>query len=150
MAKIFETNEEISELILNKFDETGLGGMGINLRILSVSKQKDILKLSRTSATTAFLTHDDLQITVYEAALERLPKDMQERLVETVLSNVWYDGEKDRLMIETNPFVQIFQMRKKYPNIVDDLEIAFNAIKQIDEEEKERKEAEKASKKTKK
>lgn len=147
MAKIFETSEDIVELINDKFEDTGLAAIGINLKVLSVSKQKEVLKIARTSATTAFLTHKDLQLTVYEAAFDRLPLEVQERLVETVLSNVWFDSEKDKLNIETNPFVQIFQMRKKYPNIVDDLETSFLVIKQIEDEEKERKQAEKEAKK---
>lgn len=146
MAKIFETNEELVEMISDKFEDTGLAALGINLKVLSVSKQKEIVKLMRTSATTAFLTHKDLQMTVYEAAFDRLPRDVQERLIETVLSNVWFDSEKDKLNVETNPFVQIFQMRQKYPNIVDDLEVAHLTIQQLETEEKERKQAEKEAK----
>ncbi len=146
MAKIFETHEELAELIHNKFDETGLNALGINLKVLSTTKQKDMIKLSRTSATTAFLTHKDLQLIVFEEAFDRLPIDMQERLVETAFSNVWFDNEKDKLNVETNPFVQIFNMRKKYPNIIDDMETAHLTIKQLEDEEKERKAAEREAK----
>lgn len=149
MAKLFETTEDYVELIHDQFDKTGLGPMGINLKVLSISKQKELIKVSKTSATTAFLTHNDIQLTLYEEAFERLPKDMQIRLVETALSNVWYDSDKDKLNVETNPFIQIFNMRKKYPTIVDDLETAHLTIKQLEDEEKERKAAEKEDKKTK-
>lgn len=149
MAKLFDTSEEFLELIDRKYVETGLEQMGIKLMVLSTSKQKEILKIGKTSAATAYKTKDDLQLFVYEEALERLPKDMQERLIETCLSNVWYDSEKDRLMVETNPFVQIFNMRKKYSNIVDDIEASFLVIKQIEDEEKERKAAERENKKQK-
>lgn len=147
MAKIFETSEDIVEMINDKFEETGLAAIGINLKVLSVSKQKEILKIQKTSPTTAFLTKKDLQIMVYEPAFDRLSTEMQERLIETLLSNVWFDSEKDKLNIETNPFVQIFNMRKKYPNIVDYLEAAYLVIKQLEDEEKERKQAEKEAKK---
>lgn len=147
MAKIFETHEDLVEMVHNKFDETGLSAVGINLKVLSTTKQKDIIKLSRTSATTAFLTHKDIQMVIFEEAFDRLPVDMQERLIETALSNVWFDSEKDKLNVETNPFVQIFNMRKKYPSIVDDLETAHLAIKQLEDEEKEHKMAEKEAKK---
>ena len=150
MAKLFETTEDYAELIHNEFDKTGLGPMGINLKVLSISKQKELIKVSKTSATTAFLTHNDIQVTLFEEAFERLPKDMQIRLIETALSNVWYDSDKDKLNVETNPFVQIFNMRKKYPSIVDDMETAYLTIKQMEDEEKERKAAEKESKKAKK
>lgn len=147
MAKIFETSEDIVEMINDKFEETGLAAIGINLKVLSVSKQKEVLKIQKTSPTTAFLTKKDLQIMVYEPAFDRLSTEIQERLIETLLSNVWFDSEKDKLNIETNPFVQIFNMRKKYPNIVDYLEASFLVIKQLEDEEKERKQAEKEAKK---
>ena len=148
MAKIFETSEDIAQMIYDKFDETGLGSMGITIKVLSTTKQKDILKVSKTSPTTAFMTHKDIQVMVFEEALDRLPHDMQERLVETVLSNVWFDSDKDKLNVESNPFIQIFNMRKKYPCIVDDLETSYLTIKQLEDEEKEKKQAEKEAKKS--
>lgn len=150
MAKIFETSEDIAQLIYDKFDETGLGSMGITIKVLSTTKQKDIMKVSKTSATTAFMTHKDIQVMVFEEALDRLPKDMQNRLVETILSNVWFDSERDKLNVESNPYIQIFNMRKKYPTIVDDIEASYLVIKQLEDEEKERKAAEKEAKKAKK
>lgn len=147
MAKLFETSEEFVDLIHEKFSDTGLDTIGINLKVLSISKQREMVKVSKTSATTAFLTHKDLQITLYEEAFEKLPKDAQERLIETALSNVWYDNDKDKLNVESNPLVQIFSMRKKYPHIVDDLEAAHLTIQQMEDEEKERKAAEKEAKK---
>lgn len=147
MAKLFETSEEFVELIHQKFNESGLSSYGINLKVLSITKQKEIIKISRTSATTAFLTKKDIQITLFEEPFDRLPKDMQERLIETTLSNVWYDTEKDKLMVENNPFVQLFSMRKKYPTILDDFETAHLTIQQLEDEEKERKAAEKELKK---
>ena len=150
MAKIFETNEDLLNLFMSKYDETGLLALGINLKVLSTTKQKEMIKVSRTSATTAFLTHQDLQVVVFEEAFERLPIDMQERLIETSLSNVWFDSEKDKLNVETNPFVQIFNMRKKYPNIVDDIEAAYLTIKQMEDEEKEQKAAAREAKRAEK
>ena len=147
MAKLFETNEELVDLIHRKFEETGLGAMGVKLKVLSITKQKEIIKISKTSATTAFLTHKDIQITVFEEPFERLSIDMKERIIETALSNVWYDSEKDKLNVETNPFVQLYSMRKKYPMILDDFETAHLTIQQLEEEEKERKAAEKEAKK---
>lgn len=153
MAKFFETSEEFVELIEEQFSKTGLDTLGINLKVVSITKAKDILKVSRTSAVTNFLTQGetDILITIYEQAFDRLPKDVQEMLVEMVLSNVSYDTEKDKLNIETSPYVQIFNMRKKYGEIIlNNLEMAYLTIQQIEDEEKERKEQEKEAKKNKK
>lgn len=149
MAKIFETSEEFQELINEEFNASGLKTM-INLKVLSISKQKEIIKVMKTSPTTAFQTHNDVLITLFEEALERLPKDVQHRLVETALSSIWYDSDKDKLNVESNPLIQVFNMRKKYPTIVDDLEAAYLAIKQLEDEEKERKAAEREAKKARK
>ena len=56
MKKIFETSGDIQELAQDKFEDTNLAQIGINLKILSVTKAKQILKISRVSATTQFLT----------------------------------------------------------------------------------------------
>ena len=153
MAKFFETSEEFVELIEEQFSKTGLDTLGINLKVVSITKAKDMLKVSRTSAVTNFLTQGetDILVTIYEQAFDRLPKDVQEMLVEMTLSNVSYDTEKDKLNIETNPYVQIFNMRKKYGEVIlNNLEMAYLTIQQIEDEEKERKEQEKEAKKNKK
>ena len=56
MAKIFETSADISELAHKKFEETGLQQMGVTLKVMSLTKAKDVLKVSRANATTEFLT----------------------------------------------------------------------------------------------
>lgn len=153
MSKFFETSDEYVELIENQFSKTNLDTMGINLKVLSTTKAKDVLKVSRTSAVTNYLTkgETDILVMVYEQAFDRLTPDVQNMWAEMVLSAVSYDTEKDKLNIDTNPFGPFFNMRRKYGDVAaDNLELAYLAIQQIEDEEKERKEAEKAAKKTKK
>ena len=153
MAKFFETSDEFVDLIEEQFSKTGLDTLGINLKVVSITKAKEMLKASRTSAVTNFLTQGetDILVTIYEQAFDRLPKDVQEMLVEMTLSNVSYDTEKDKLNIETNPYVQIFNMRKKYGEVIlNNLEMAHLTIQQIEDEEKERKQQENEAKKNKK
>lgn len=153
MAKLFDTSEEFIELIDNKYSETGLDTMGINLKVISTTKAKDVLKVKKTSAETSFLTKergDSIVIILYEEAFDRLPKNVQELLVEMTLSNVSYNTEKDRLNIENNPYIQLFNMRKKYGDtFMDSVELSYLTIQQIEEEEKARKEEEKLNKKNK-
>lgn len=149
MAKLFETSNDIKELIQNKFDETGLSNYGINLKILSITKNKNILKASRASATVQYLTNKDAILVVYEEALDKLSDDYKIKLIEGALSNIAYDTEKDRLNVESDIAKEMFRMRKKYDNYVDVMETSYLVMEQIEEEEKERKEAEKANKKKK-
>ena len=59
--------------------------------------------------------------------------------------------QEDKLNVDTNPFNQIFSMRRKYGNVIlDNLELASMLILQVEEEEKERKQAEREAKKAKK
>lgn len=67
------------------------------------------------------------------------------------LSNVSYDSEKDKIMVETNPFVQVFNMRRKYGEpFLNSLEYSYATIQQIEEENAEKKRQEKELKKGKK
>jgi hypothetical protein len=153
MAKIFKTCEDITNLIEEQFNETGLSGYGVSLKIMSVTKSKDIIKLTKASATTEYLVKKDglVQIFVFEEAFERLPIEAQKMLVEMVLSNVAYDTEKDKLMVDTNPYNMLFRLRKKYGEaIMNNLELASIVMTEIEEEEKARKEAEREAKKAKK
>lgn len=148
--KIFETSQDIQDLAQSKFEDTNLAQIGINLKILSVTKSKQILKISRASATTQFLTNKDIILTVYEEAFDRLSDDFKEKLMEGCFSSVSYDSEKDKLNVDGDFTKEIFRMRKKYPNYVDIAETSFLIIEEIEEEEKERKEAEKLERASKK
>lgn len=146
MAKIFETSQDIAELAQGKFDETALSDLGINLKILSTTKSKSILKVSRANATTQFLTNKDVILVIYEEAFDRLSDEFKNKLMEGAISNVSYDTEKDKLNVEGDIAKEMFRMRRKYENYVDVMETAYLVIQQIEDEEKERKEAEKQRK----
>ena len=140
--KMFETSNEIAELCATKWEDTDLDNV-INLKIISTPKAKTILKVQRANATTHFLTQKGTctyrPISFFKAIL-----------LEGILSNVSYDSEKDKMLVETDIAKEIFRMRRKFPNYVDILEEAYIVINQIEDEEQERKEAERLAKKDKK
>lgn len=146
--KLFETASDIVELANNKFEETSLPQMGINLKVISITKAKDILKAARANATTEFLTknRDVITLFVYEEAFERLTDEMKEKLMEGVLSNVSYDMEKDKLNVDNSKYGEFIRMRRKYADYGDVIETSVMVIEQIIEEEKQRKEEEKMRK----
>lgn len=154
MSKLFETSDEYVELIENQFAKTGLDTMGINMKVGSTPKAKTMLKVTRIPSVANFINENrntpDILVTVYEQAFDRLTPDIQNMLVEMILSTVYYDTEKDKLIIENDPYKPIFAMRRKYGEVIlDNLETAQLTIQQIEDEEKERKEAEKEAKKAK-
>lgn len=153
MAKIFTTSDDVVEVVDKQFKETGLEEYGITLKIMSVTKAKEVVKVSKASATTEFIAKKDgmVQMFIYEAAFDRLSDEGKNLLLEMALSNVSYDTDKDKIIVETNPFKQIFAMRAKYGNkIVDELELSNVIIDEIEEEEKQRKLEEKEAKKQRK
>ena len=146
MAKIFETSQDIAELAQEKFEDTGLAQMGINLKVLSVTKSKSVLKVSRANATTHFLTDKDVILVVYEEAFDRLSDEFKNKLMDGAISNISYDTEKDKLNVEGDIAKEMFRMRRKYENYVDAMETSYIVIEQIEDEEKRRKEEEKLKK----
>ena len=146
MAKFFETSQDIAELVQSKWEETGLAQMGIELKLISVTKAKNVLKASKAGATINYLTKKDAFPIIYEEAFDRLSDEYKEKIIEGALSNISYDTDKDKLNVETDIAKELFRMRRKYENYIDIMEASYLVINQIEEEEKERKEAEKAQK----
>ena len=146
MAKFFETSQDIAELVQSKWEDTGLAQMGIELKLISVTKAKNVLKASKAGATINYLTKKDAFLIIYEEAFDRLTDEYKEKIIEGALSNISYDTEKDKLNVEGDIAKELFRMRRKYENYVDIMEASYLVISQIEEEEKERKEAEKTQK----
>ncbi len=146
MAKLFKTSEDIADMAQMIFDKTSLPQMGIELKILSTTKAKSIVKVSKTNPTLQYLTNQDAILIVYEEAFDRLSDEYKERLMEGALSNISYDTEKDKLNVDGDIAKEMFRMRKKYDNYVDIMEASYIVIDTIEEEEKQKKEEEKARK----
>lgn len=146
MAKIFETAADIAELAQEKFEDTNLAQMGINLKVLSVTKSKNVLKISKAGAILHGLTGKDVILVVYEEAFDRLSDEFKNKLMEGAISNIVYDAEKDKLNVESDIAKEMFRMRRKYNNYVDVMEAAYLVIDEIEDEERRRKEEEKLRK----
>lgn len=153
MAKIFKSSEDVVELIENKFSDTGLEPYGINLKVISTIKSKDLMTVTKESAKTEFLSksNDLITITVYEALFDRLSDDCKLVLTEMYLSGISYDSEKDKITVDRNPINLILNMRRKYGDtILNYVEQVQLIMEEIIEEEKERKRQEREAKKAKK
>ena len=156
MAKLFKTSEDVFDFIMNEWENTNCSTIGVNLKIVSTPKSKQLLKLSKASATTEFLIREDDVITlvVYEEAWNRLDDLNKLLLIKGVFSTVSYDFDHEKLIIDNRPYADLFNMRHttdangeeyldKYDNA---LEIASLTISQIEDEERQKKEEEKEKK----
>ena len=144
--KFFETSEDIAELAQSKFEETGLPQMGIDLKVISVTKSKNVLKATKAGATIHYLTKKDAILVIYEEAFDRLTDEYKEKLMEGALSNISYDTERDKLNVEGDIAKEIFRMRRKFDNYTDIMEASYIVIEEIEDEESRRKEEEKLKK----
>ena len=108
MAKFFETSQDIAELVQSKWEETGLAQMGIELKLISVTKAKNVLKASKAGATINYLTKKDAFLIIYEEAFDRLSDEYKEKIIEGALSNISYDTDKDKLNVETDIAKELF------------------------------------------
>ena len=143
MAKFFESSDYVVDLVRDKFSDCGLEAYGLNLKVISTVKAKDVIQVAKASATTEFLTKEDQIITVivYEKAFEKLDDDGQALLVEGAISCISYDSEKDKILIDKSASALLHRMRHKYGNdVLDVFEAGDLAIKQIKKKKKEEKE----------
>ena len=145
--KLFETSKDIADLAQEKWENTGLAQMGIELKVISTPKAKSILKVQRANATTNYLTKKDVILIVFEEAFDRLTEEHKNLLMEGAISNISYDTDKDKLNVDSDFAREIFRMRRKYQNYVDVAEESYIVIETIEEEERQRKEAERLAKK---
>ena len=120
--------------------------MGVDLKIISITKARNVLKTSKAGATVNYLTKKDAILVIYEEAFDRLSDEYKEKLMEGAISNISYDSEKDKLNVENDIAKEIFRMRRKYPNYVDIMEASYIVIEEIEDEERRRKEEEKMRK----
>ena len=134
--KYFETDDSIQEQVKAMFASMGLAEVGIKLQIISTTKQKDVVRIAKTSEPTEFLTETDnaIQVFIYEGVFLELDSATQDFLLEFAFTPVWFDSDKNKVMIEKNPYQPLFNLRLKYGERADEmLEASYLAIKQYEE-----------------
>lgn len=156
MAKLFKTSDDIYEFITNEWSNTESSKIGVRLKVISTQKAKQILKLSKASATTEYLIReqDVLTLVVYEEAWDRLSEMNKILLLKGIFSVVSYDTEKERLIIDNRPYADLFNMRhtkdangNEYLDQYDNaLEACALLLQQIEDEQRQAKEEEKIRK----
>ena len=152
MAKLFKLSEETQNLIDNVASEFGLVNY-MNIKCFGIKKQKQVIKVKKASPTEEGMGNstDCVILVVAEEILESLSEEQQDILVRDALSQIFYDDEKDKIIV-TQPEVCITLggWQKWGEKLINAQETAILVRQQKEEEEKERKAAEKESKKKKK
>lgn len=151
MAKLGKVSEETQELFDKIIGELGYDNY-MNIEPISITKQKQLIKVARANATTEYKAKcpDSVFLYIYEAAFERLDERQKELLIRDALNGVNYDSEKDKIIIGCPQITVSVDGRAKWgDDLVNAAECAVHAMVQIEEEEKERKQAEREAKKAK-
>lgn len=150
MAKFFETAEDIVTLANNKLEDAGLATI-VSMKVMSTTKAREILKVKKGSPETNFIAKNraDICLIVFQEAFDRLDDTTKEKMIEGALSNVSYDYEKDKLLVDSSRYGEVIRMCNKYEDYVDIMEAGYLTIMQMEDEERERKAMEKEAKKKK-
>ena len=149
MAKLGAVSDDTRNLVDEILGKSGLANF-VNAEVMSISKQKQIVTVKRANATTEYLANkpDSICIYVYEEAFDRLDDNARFLIMEDALNTVYYDTEKDKIVITPQQISVTVGGRAKYGEpLINAVEAGVHAIAQIEEEERERKEQSKKSKK---
>ena len=152
MAKFGKVSEETQELVDKISNETGLIQF-IDFETVAVPKSKKVIDIKRCPPLGEHVAgkRDVVCVIVYEKAFERLTVEQQELLMRDAFNMVYFDSEKDKIIIGCPQIVVSCSGRAKWgEKLVDTAEVAVTVMQTILDEEKMEKEAAKAMKKAKK
>jgi hypothetical protein len=159
MAKtLSEASAEYVKLVEEAVSETGLDRMGVDFQVYNLLKTKnEVVRVQKANEIAEILTNrEDLVIVaIYEKAFDRVDDKTRRMWIESALTKVSYDTEKDKLVIGGEPAITVpLGMYHKYDKLAVDMaeleQLTLQQIRDEEEEEKERKKAEKKEKKQKK
>ena len=159
MAKLYETSEEIRNFIEDIIVKETTLDRFIEWHILSNDKQKELIKVAKSSAVTEYFAkmRDSIIIYVNEEVFDRMKPDnvndvdYRKLVIEDVLSTVEIlenenTGTLKIQIAKPNICFNSACYQKYGENLVHAAETASFAFNQIKEEEKQRKEAEREKK----
>ena len=146
-----DLDETLVQKVRSISKSAGLDAFGINVEAIRLKKSKNSVgKVLVGNDLVKLFTGDDLLVAValYEDLLLQFDDATQNMLIESLISQIGYDDEKDKVVI-TKPELSIgIGMYHKYGNIaVQKAELVYLTCQQMKEKEKEEKEAKKNNKK---
>ena len=137
----------LEEKVKNLANEMGLRATGINVTPVRLKKsKKEVGQVLKANDLVELFTGDNstVAVAIYEDAFDRVDEQTREIWIRSLLSQISYDMDKDKIVI-TKPELNIpIGLYHKFGNIaVEKAELALLTLQQIADEEKEAKEARK-------
>ena len=148
-----ELDEALEKKVKELASAAGLREQGITIEPIALNSKKSYGEVIKANELVTLFTGDSdmVCVAINERLFLELDDQSQTVLIESLLSQIWYDEEKDKIVI-TKPELNVgLGMYHKYKEIaVQKLELAYYTIQQIEDTTKADKEAKKAAKKNKK
>lgn len=146
-----EAGDEYAELIKKVATELSLSRyVDIQPRYLAKPLKNNVGGVWKWNDVSATLTDKDNTIVVgiYGEAFDRVDEETREFWVRSLLSQIEYDFDKDKICINKDLITMPLSIYQQYGNIaMQKKELEIHTINMLIEEEKERKAAEKEAKK---
>lgn len=147
-----ELDEALEKKVKDLAAAAGLREQGITIEPIALNSKKSYGEVIKANELVTLFTGDSdmVCVAINERLFLELDDQSQNVLIESLLSQVWYDSEKEKIMIN-KPELQVgLGMYHKYKEIaVQKLELAYYTLQQLEERKKAEKEAKKAQKKQK-
>ena len=146
-----EAGDEYAELIKKVATELSLSRyVDIQPRYLAKPLKNNVGGVWKWNDVSATLTDKDNTIVVgiYGEAFDRVDEETREFWVRSLLNQIAYDFDKDKICINKDLITMPLSIYQQYGNIaMQKKELEIHTINMLIEEEKERKAAEKEAKK---
>ena len=143
-------NEDLEKKVKDMSIEMGIKSMGINVEACGLKKsKKEIGVVLKGNDMVERLTNDPslVLVALYEKAFERVDAQTQDIWIRGLLSQISYDDDKDRIMINKPELNINLGMYRKFGEIaMKKAELALITIQQVNDEEKEAKSLKKQKK----
>lgn len=148
-----DLDEALEKKVRDIASAAGLREMGITVEPICLNSKKSYGEVIKANELVTLFTGDAdmVCIAINEELFLNLDDQSQTVLIESLLSQVSYDDEKEKIVI-TKPELNVgLGMYHKYKEVaVQKLELAYYTLQQIEERKKEEKEAKKAAREAKK
>lgn len=140
-------DETLEKKVKELASAAGLREMGITIEAINLNSKKSFGEVIKANELVTLFTGDSdmVCIAINERLFELLDDQSQNVLIESLLAQVSYDDEKNKIVI-TKPELNVgLGMYHKYKEIaVQKLELAYYTLQQMEQKRKEEKEAKKA------
>lgn len=141
MSKYADVSADTQELFTKVLESTSIPDY-ISFKLLQSETEKNPMKILKSNPLVEHLTKVEVVIIVNESLLDELGEENSEILYDELIAGVFFDNEKNKLIIEKPDFSSYKSIMKKYGTKINDVkELVQSLIQQKEDAAKEAKQA---------